>query len=332
MDQNSRRKFIKKLFFLSQSLFLHQNILANNLSKKKLDIALQIYSFAPLLLKGNFNLLDFPKIVRETYDMNGAEHWSIAFLGKENDKKYLSELKSRSNDNQIDNLIILVDNIDISTMKSGPSLASSIKTERSSAIDFHKKWVEVAKKIGCHSIRVNLRSNEDNNQKILENSSKSLLKLIEFSKRDKINIVVENHGGITGDADWMVNLMENINSKYLGTLPDFGSSNFCINKGELDLEGITNSCETQYDKYEGVTKLMPYAKGVSAKSHTFNPNGEELSTDFSKMIEIISKSNYSGYITVEYEGAIMSMYGGGENYLNSNDGVIATKKLLEKYI
>ena len=173
---------------------------------------------------------------------------------------------------------------------------------------------------------------DHNSAKILENSSESLLELIEFSKRDKINIVVENHGGITGDADWMVNLMENINSKYLGTLPDFGSSNFCINKGDLDLEGITNSCETQYDKYDGVTKLMPYAKGVSAKSHTFDQDGEELSTDFSKMIEIISNSNYSGYITVEYEGAIMSMYGGGENYLNSNDGVIATKKLLEKYI
>ena len=332
MVKNSRRNFIKNLFFLSQSLLLPKTILSKHLTKKKLDIALQIYSFTPLLLQRKFDVLDFPKMVRETYNMNGAEHWSIAFMGKENDKKYLNELKSRSEDNQIDNLIILVDNIDISTMKSGPSLASSLKTERGSAIDFHKRWVEVAKQIGCHSIRVNLRSSEQNNQKILENSSESLLELIEFSKRDKINIVVENHGGITGDADWMVNLMENINSKYLGTLPDFGSSNFCINKGDLDLEGITNSCATQYDKYDGVTKLMPYAKGVSAKSHTFNQDGEELSTDFSKMIEIISNSNYSGYITVEYEGAIMSMYGGGENYLNSNDGVIATKKLLEKYI
>ena len=332
MVKNSRRNFIKKLFLLSQSLLLPQNLISNHYSKKNLDIALQVYSFAPELLQGKFQILDFPRIIRNDYNISGAEYWSIAFLGKEKDNEFIKSLRNNSKEFGVDNLIILVDNIDIQTMKSGPSLASSIKTERDSAIDFHKQWVEVAKEIGCHSIRVNLRSKEDDNKKILDNSSKSLHELIEFSKNYKINIVVENHGGITGDADWMVDLMENINSKYLGTLPDFGSSNFCVNKGELDLEGITNRCENQYDKYDGVKKLMPYAKGVSAKSHNFNEEGEELSTDFSRMIKIISESDYDGYITIEYEGAIMSMYGQGENYLNSNEGIIATKKLIEKYL
>ena len=105
--------------------------------------------------------------------------------------------------------------------------ASTIKIERDEAIDFHKNWIDTASNIGCHSIWVNLRSEEHDTKKILDNSSESILKLIEYSKSQGISIVVENHGGITGDADWLVELMRNINSKYIGTLPDFGSYIFC---------------------------------------------------------------------------------------------------------
>ena len=35
----------------------------------------------------------------------------------------------------------------------------------------------------------------------------------------------------------------------------------------------------EYDRYQGVTDLMPFAKGVSAKSHDFNDSGEEINTD-----------------------------------------------------
>ena len=189
----------------------------------------------------------------------------------------LKTLKEKSIDSNTDNLLILVDNINLQTMKSGPSLASSIKKEREVSINFHKKWIDVAKKIDCHSIRVNLHSNEPDESKILDNASESISQLIEYSKNDKINIVIENHGGITADADWLVSLIKNINSKYVGSLPDFGSLNFCIRRGDLDFENLNKTCANQYDKYEGVKKLMPYAKGVSSESLT-NEDGEEVST------------------------------------------------------
>ena len=329
---NSRRKFLKNTFSVFSTTLLAPNLFAKKIDKSKMDIGLQMYSFAPLIMQGKFDLLGFPDLVKNTYGINGAEYWSIPFMGRENDRDFLNDIKRRSDDNGVDNLIILVDDIDIKTMQSGPSLASSNKNDRDTAIDYHKKWVDVAKNIGCHSIRINLRSEEENNQKILENSSESISRLIEFSKQDNISIVIENHGGITGDADWLVSLMKNVDSKHLGTLPDFGTYNFCIKRGNLNFQSLSENCEDQYDKYLGVKKLMPYAKGVSAKSHEFDKDGEELSTNYSRMIKIISESNYKGYITIEYEGAMKGMFGGEGTYLSPHEGILATKKLINKYL
>ena len=332
MKNYSRRKFLFSSLAISYLPTFQSEILGSIFQKNKIDLALQIYSFAPLLFQNKLDILSFPEMIREKYKINGAEYWSIAFMGKENDTNFIKDLKKRSLDQNVENLIILVDNIDINTMENGPSLASSEKNERDKSIDFHKKWIDVASEIGCHSIRVNLRSNESNTDKILDNSSESISKLIDHSSSQGVSIVVENHGGITGDADWLVSLMTNINNDYVGTLPDFGSYNFCVKRGELNFEGLTGECENQYDKYKGVKKLLPFAKGISAKSHEFNSMGEETSTDFSRMMDIISSSSYKGYITIEYEGAMMKMFGGKGDYLDPHDGVQATKSLINKYI
>ena len=332
MKNYSRRKFLFSSLAISSLPTFQSEILGAIFQKNKVDLALQIYSFAPLLFQNKLDILKFPEMIREKYKINGAEYWSIAFMGKENDTNFIKDLKKRSLDQNVENLIILVDNIDINTMENGPSLASSEKNERDKSIDFHKKWIDIASEIGCHSIRVNLRSDESNTDKILDNSSESISKLIDHSSSQGVSIVVENHGGITGDADWLVSLMTNINNDYVGTLPDFGSYNFCVKRGELNFEGLTGECENQYDKYKGVKKLLPFAKGISAKSHEFNSMGEETSTDFSRMMDIISSSSYKGYITIEYEGAMMKMFGGKGDYLDPHDGVQATKSLINKYI
>ena len=328
---NSRRKFLYSSLAISSMPFIN-NIYGNPINKSKLELALQIYSFAPLIFKNQLDILDYPKLIKEKYNINGAEYWSIAFMGKEKNKNFLKDLNNRTEDQGVKNLIILVDNIDLATMENGPSLASTIKAERDEAVNYHKQWIDTASEIGCHSIRVNLRSEEPDSKKILDNSSESISKLIEYSKSQEIGIVVENHGGITGDADWLVGLMENINDSYVGTLPDFGSYNFCIKRGDLNLEDIESACENQYDKYIGVQKLLPYAKGVSAKSHEFKLNGEEKSTDYKKMMQIISNSAYEGFITIEYEGAVMNMFGSKGNYLDTHEGVEATRKLISKYL
>ena len=124
-------------------------------------------------------------------------------------------------------------------------------------------------------------------------------------------IIVENHGGYSSDGKWLVDVMEKVNMPNVGTLPDFG--NFCI-------ERSTDGCALEYDRYQGMAELMPFAKGVSAKSHVFNAEGNEVNSDFLKIMKIVKASGFKGYVGIEYEG----------KELSEDEGIKATKALLEK--
>ena len=224
-------------------------------------------------------------------------------------KKVTKTLLNNSKDHGIKNLLIMVDG--------EGDLASNSKNNRQKSIDNHKKWIEMAYDLGCHSIRVNLNGEKSKN-KWIEYSSESLTQLCLISKKDKINIIVENHGGLSSNASYLANVMKNVNLDNCGTLPDFG--NFCIEK--IDPENYFSQCINEYDKYQGMTELMLYAKAVSAKSYDFDTNGEESNIDFKRIIEITKEFNYDGYYGIEYEGL----------NLGENDGIIKTKKLLEKYL
>tara|TARA_B100000902_G_scaffold39022_1_gene46443 strand:+ start:1176 stop:2174 length:999 start_codon:yes stop_codon:yes gene_type:complete len=332
MNQN-RRKFIKNIFKSSAAISLSSPLLNNDLFanyvSNKLKISLQCFSFASEFYKGNFNLSNFSKIVRETYNLDGAEFWSIPFMGKEKNSNFLNELRQKSNDYGVKNTIILVDLLDMQTMKQGNSLASIDKKERNQAIEDHKPWIDAAKSIGCDSIRINLWS-DASMEEVMKVSIESISKLLEYASDKNISIVIENHGGHTGDAKWLVNLIKKINNKKLGTLPDFGTLNFCV-KRDLNLD-FTAKCFSQYDKYLGVKELLPYAKGISAKSTQFDLKGNETDTNFKKMVRLIKKSNFEGYISIEYEGAIRDTFSQQNNHLPTHDGILATKKLLEKHI
>lgn len=224
-------------------------------------------------------------------------------------KKVTKTLLNNSKDHGIKNLLIMVDG--------EGDLASNSKNKRQKSIDNHKKWIEMANDLGCHSIRVNLNGEKSKN-KWIEYSSESLTQLCLISRKDKINIIVENHGGLSSNASYLANVMKNVNLNNCGTLPDFG--NFCIEK--IDPENYFSQCINEYDKYQGMTQLMPYAKAVSAKSYDFNSNGEESTIDFKRIIDITKEFNYDGYYGIEYEGL----------NLGENDGISKTKKLLEKYL
>lgn len=224
-------------------------------------------------------------------------------------KKVTKTLLNNSKDHGIKNLLIMVDG--------EGDLASNSKNNRQKSIDNHKKWIEMAYDLGCHSIRVNLNGEKSKN-KWIEYSSESLTQLCLISRKDKINIIVENHGGLSSNASYLANVMKNVNLDNCGTLPDFG--NFCIEK--IDPENYFSQCINEYDKYQGMTELMPYAKAVSAKSYDFDTKGEESTIDFKRIIDITKEFNYDGYYGIEYEGL----------NLGENDGIIKTKKLLEKYL
>ena len=272
-----------------------------------LKISLAQWSLNKAIKSGELSGLDFAKKSR-SFGIEGIEYVSGLYTHHSNllDSMSMEELSNellkRSNDYGIDNVLIMID--------AQGSLASSNSKERLQAIENHKGWIDFASKLGCETLRLNL-SGEKILEKWTDNSVKSLTTLSNYNKN--INIVVENHGGLSSNGKYLANVMANVNLSNCGTLPDFG--NFCV-------DGNPRNCNEWYDKYNGVNELMPYAHAVSAKSYHFDENGNETTIDYKKMMDIVKKAGYKGYVGIEYEGSILS----------EDDGIVATKKLLEKLI
>ncbi len=212
----------------------------------------------------------------------------------------VERLKAESEKHGVKNLLIMVDG--------EGNLASHDEDELNTAVENHKKWVDAAKALGCHSIRVNAHG-KGTYDEVLEQAVTGLTKLSEYAKTKGINVLVENHRGFTSNGKWLATVMEKVNIPNCGTLPDFG--NFCIKRK-------SDGCADEYDKYKGVEELMPYAKAVSAKSYDFDDQGNDITIDYTKMLQIVKAAGYTGYIGVEYEGSKLS----------ERDGILATKKLL----
>jgi sugar phosphate isomerase/epimerase len=173
--------------------------------------------------------------------------------------------------------------------------------KRTKAVENHHKWVDAAKFLGCHSIRVNAHS-EGPREEQAKLATDGLRRLAEYGASHDIGVIVENHGGLSSDGAWLAGVIKAVDLPNCGTLPDFG------NFGD-------------YDRYKGVRELMPYAKGVSAKSHEFDEQGNEVRTDYSKMMKIVLDAGYHGYVGIEWEG---------EKPEDEKKGVMLTKRLLER--
>jgi sugar phosphate isomerase/epimerase len=203
----------------------------------------------------------------------------------------------------VENVLIMVD-------REG-DLAAPDEIERNKAVENHKKWVDAAAELGCHAIRVNTSGTSDP-EEYLASAQDGLRKLATYAATKNINVIVENHGGLSSDAPKLVEVIKAVGMDNCGTLPDFG--NWCIEYGD-------GGCAKSYpDMYEGLEQLMTVAKAVSAKSHDFDDNGNETQKDYVRMLQIVKDAGYSGYIGVEYEG----------RELSEEEGIIATRDLIVK--
>ena len=240
--------------------------------------------------------LDFAKMAKTEFGIDGIEYVNQFFKDKAQDQAYLGELKKRADDNGVTSVLIMCDG--------EGALGDADEAKRTLAVDNHKKWVEAAKFLGCHSIRVNAQSSGSYHEQI-KRAADGLRKLTEFGATHNIGVIVENHGGLSSNGSWLAEVMRTVNHPGCGTLPDFG--NFQV------------APKVWYDRYKGTEELMPFAKGVSAKSHDFDEAGNETKSDYRKLIPIVLTYGYRSWIGVEYEGSKTS----------ESDGIKLTKKLLE---
>lgn len=260
------------------------------------DISLAEWSLHKTIFGGKMTNLDFPKAAKDL-GIHAVEYVNQFFKDKANDQKYLADLKQRCDDLGVKSLLIMCDG--------EGALGDADEAKRTKAVENHYRWVEAAKFLGCHSIRVNAQSSGSYDEQV-GRAADGLRRLSEFGAKHNINVIVENHGGLSSNGAWLSAVMKKVDHKHCGTLPDFG--NFRISGSE------------QYDRYQGVDELMPFAKAVSAKSYDFDADGNEKTIDYVKMMKIVLKHGYHGYCGIEYEGKTTP----------ETEGIVATKKLLER--
>jgi sugar phosphate isomerase/epimerase len=294
----NRRKFVAQTSKVYAGISVLSLALSNLFCKQRnlpFKISLAEWSLHRTIFSGELDHLDFAETARKTYNIDAVEYVNQFFKNPTPD--YLKEMKNRADSNSVKSLLIMCDD--------EGQLGDPDKSKREQAVENHVKWLEAAKYLGCHSIRVNAASTGSYDEQ-LKLTANGLHRLCERAEPYNLNVIVENHGGLSSNGKWLSAVIKSVNHPKCGTLPDFG--NFRISESE------------KYDRYLGVTELMPFAKAVSAKSSDFDQNGNESGTDYFKMMNIVLDAGYHGYVGIEY---------GGER-LTEHEGIIATKKLLEK--
>ncbi|MFC1543283.1 sugar phosphate isomerase/epimerase family protein [Candidatus Neomarinimicrobiota bacterium] len=260
-------------------------------------ISLAEWSLNSALFSSDLDHLDFARTARRDYGLEAVEYVNQFFFEKARDQAYLSEMKKRAEGEGVRSLLIMCD-------REG-QLGDPDDKMRTQTIENHHKWIEAAKFLGCHSIRVNARSTGSPEEQ-MKLAADGLRRLTEFGAQHDINVIVENHGGLSSNGKWLTSVMQLVDHPRCGTLPDFG--NFRVSR------------EEEYDRYQGIKELMPYAKGVSAKSYDFDENGNETLIDYQRIMKIVIDAGYRDHVGVEYEG----------RNLSEPEGIKATKLLLER--
>jgi len=298
--ETNRRTFLKNSAVLMASAGLTSCMTQGTVDASKkapFKISLAEWSFHKALFAKQMDHLDFPLIAKRDYGIEGVEYVNQFWKDKARDESYLAELKKRCYGEGVRSVLIMCDG--------EGALGDANETKRQQAVDNHKKWVEAGKYLGCHSIRVNAQSSGSYDEQ-MERAADGLHRLCEFAAGHGLNVIVENHGGLSSNGQWLSSVIRKTNVPNCGTLPDFG--NFNLGNGQ------------EYDRYKGVSELMPFAKGVSAKSHDFDEQGNETHTDYFRMMKIVMDAGYHGFVGIEYEGSKLS----------EPVGVRATKSLLER--
>ncbi|MBP9902822.1 MAG: sugar phosphate isomerase/epimerase family protein [Verrucomicrobiota bacterium] len=289
-----RRMFLKQTAVLSAGLSLTPGLTAAPAAAKPppFKISLAEWSLHKALFEKKLDHLDFPKAARQDYGIEAIELVNQFFKDKAKNKAYLADFKQRAEGEGVKILLIMCDD--------EGHLGDADETKRLQAVENHYQWAEAAKFFGCHSIRVNAYSTGTPDEQ-RDRAADGLRRLAEFGEPLGLNVIVENHGGNSSRGDWLTSVIKQVNRPNCGILPDFG--NF-----------------QDYDRYQAVAEMMPFAKAVSAKTNDFDAQGNCVETDYHRMLKIVLAAGYHGYLGIEYEG----------EKLSEPEGIRATKKLLEK--
>ena len=301
--------FLKKLIYAGLvllPLFISQCAPKSSIPVTELKLSLAQWSIHRALEAGTLLPENFAAIAKNDFGISAVEYVNSFYKAHATDEAFWEKMRKTADSLGVKSLLIMVD-------EEG-DLGNPNAEERKQAVENHFKWVNAAEILGCHSIRINAFG-EGSREEVQAAMVDALKRLCTYAQKHGINVLIENHGLYSSDGKWITEIMKQVNMQNCGTLPDFG--NWCTGaKWGSTQDGI---CKPVYDRYQGVSEMLPFAHGVSAKSYRFNEQGEEEVIDYSKMLKLVKESDFSGYVGIEYEGMILS----------EPEGIRATQKLLE---
>ncbi len=279
-----------------------------NETTTELKLSLAQWSIHRALDSGTLKAENFAAIAKNDFGISAIEYVNSFYKAHATDQSFWKKMRATADSLQVKSLLIMVD-------EEG-DLGNPNAEERKKAVENHFKWVDAASILGCHSIRVNAFG-EGTKEEVQKAMINALKQLCAYAAQSNINVLIENHGLYSSDGKWIAEIMRQVNMPNCGTLPDFG--NWCLGaKWGSTQDG--KDCKEVYDRYQGVNDMLPFARGVSAKSYSFNEQGDETIIDYNKMLKMVKEANFNGYVGIEYEGSLLS----------ESEGILATKALVEK--
>lgn len=300
-----RRSFIRKSAWGTAAL-ASAPLMLQCQGGKDLKISLAQWSLHRSFWDGSLDPVDFASIAAEKYQFDAVEYVNGFYMENAQNETFWNTMKDRSDAAGVKNLVMMVDD--------EGELGEAREKKRLEAVENHYKWLHAAKILGCHSVRVNAFGDTDREtfkQAIMD----SMSRLADYAAGLEMNVIIENHGLFSSDAELIAEIINEVNRSNFGSFPDFG--NWCLSAKWGTTQG---ECDEVYDRYKGVAELLPFARAVSAKSYNFNEQGEDTKIDYYRMMKIVKESGYDGYIGIEYEGMEKS----------EHEGILITRELMHK--
>jgi len=292
-----RRVFISKAAMGTAALAAAP-VIGGSPDQKELQISLAQWSLHKSFNDGT--------IAMEKYGIHAVEYVNNFYRDRVADETFWNQMKSRSSDAGVKNWVMMVDD--------EGDLGTADKNERLQSVENHYKWIHAANLLGCRTMRVNAFGDPDR-EVYRASIMDAMARLADYAAQSELNIVIENHGLFSSDAELIAGIIKEVNRPNFGSLPDFG--NWCLSAKWGTTQG---ECDEAYNRYKGVAEMLPYAKAVSAKSYNFNERGEDTKIDYYRMMKMVKESDYNGFTGIEYEGEEKS----------EHEGILLTKNLMIK--
>jgi L-ribulose-5-phosphate 3-epimerase len=180
----SRREFLTTAAVSAAAIGLGSSlcggVMADDKKKPAFEISLAQWTINRELRSGKIDNLDFAKVAHD-HGIFAIEYVNQFFMDKAKDKKYLGEMKNRAAEQGVKSLILMCD-------QEG-NIGHPDAAQRAKTVENHRKWVDAAKTLGCHSIRVNAASAGSWDEQV-KLAADGLSKLTEIGAAQDMNVIV----------------------------------------------------------------------------------------------------------------------------------------------